>query len=119
MVSHVGGKPGRRIPSRVLSDLRWAYKNFGKERVGTAQQMDFKEMYKEDRKGFLELLTKHETLHRSKSMAAAHQASKAEAASQEGMGQGGLSGGKDSDPGLDALVERVERLLRERAWEKE
>ncbi len=113
MASHVGGKPGRRIPSQVLRDLRWAYKNFGKERVGTAQQMDFKEMYKEDRKGFLELLTKHETLHRVR------RPGEKGTGKTEGTGQGGPSGGGDADPGLDALVERVERLLREKEWEKE
>ncbi len=107
----MAGKTGMKWKTHSFRELLWVYEHDDESEDVTTGRRFYRRLLKKDPDKFMARLER---------MEAAHQASKTEAASQDGTGQGSLSGGsEDVDPGLDALEERVERLLRERAWEKE
>ncbi len=99
------GRPsGTKEGPAFLRDMRWVYRNKdGSDR--TQGQRTCREWLKADIKGFMAKMASLE---------------------QDFLAQGKSSGVAAEeavtvaeDPGLEALQERVERLLRERAWEKE
>ena len=56
-----GGRPkGSRTAPRLLTDMRWAYKNPGKEVPGTPQQERMRRLYEENFKDFIALMNKEE-----------------------------------------------------------